>query len=67
MPIASGSATTSIANRCRRRSSPPLLALRMTVDRLFLDRLTAGRFGKFLFTFSLLSFSLSAICFLKYL
>ncbi|GMP28663.1 hypothetical protein CsSME_00004120 [Camellia sinensis var. sinensis] len=49
---------TSVANCCRPRSSPPPLALRVTDDRLLLDRLTAGRFGKFLFVFSLLSLSL---------
>ncbi|GMP28661.1 hypothetical protein CsSME_00004120 [Camellia sinensis var. sinensis] len=35
---------TSVANCCRPRSSPPPLALRVTDDRLLLDRLTAGRF-----------------------
>ncbi|KAL7214879.1 hypothetical protein ACSBR1_027124 [Camellia fascicularis] len=42
IPIAS--AATNVANRCRRRLSPPPLALRVTIDRLLLDRLTASRF-----------------------
>ncbi|KAF5953460.1 hypothetical protein HYC85_006316 [Camellia sinensis] len=38
------SAATSVTNHCRRRSSPPPLALRVTVDHLLLDCLIASLF-----------------------
>ncbi|CAL5335341.1 unnamed protein product [Camellia sinensis] len=48
LTLPNASAATSVANRCRRRLSPPPLALLVTVDRLLLDCLAAGLFDNVL-------------------